>query len=117
MKLDIEQTIKVISSSNSKPVEDSYSIQSVTTGKMDDTAGNSIKAESTREIIEHKYTGLAGSCLINTNYDQGPKVPKKRVTVILNDSESEASSKDLDSDEEDHPSDKRAMKIDRRPTK
>ena len=52
MKLDIEQTIKVISSSNSKPVEESDSIQSVTTKEMDDAAANSIKAESTRELVE-----------------------------------------------------------------
>ena len=83
---------------------------------MNDAAGNSIKAESTREILEQEDAGPAG-CLINTNYDQGPKVPKKRETVILDDSESEASSQGLNSDDKDLQSDKQAMKIDRQPTK
>ena len=83
---------------------------------MNDAVGNSIKAESTREILDQDDAGLAG-CLINLDYDKGPKILKKREPVILDDSESEEYSQDLDSDEDDLPSEKRTTKIDRRPTK
>ena len=77
---------------------------------MNDAVGNSIKAESTREILDQDDAGLAG-CLINLDYDKGPKILKKREPVILDDSESEEYSQDLDSDEDDLPSEKRTTKV------
>ena len=116
MKLDIEQTIRTISSSSAKPVEENDSIKSVTSNEMKEAAGNSIKPESTREIVDQDDTGLAG-CLINLDYDKGPNVPKKGKTVVLSDSESEASSQGLDSDGEVRPTEQWARNIDRRPSK
>ena len=53
MKLDIEKTIKVISSSSTKPVEASDSIETVTTKEMDDA--------------EDKYHVDKGHLKINNN--------------------------------------------------
>ena len=117
MKLEIEQTIRVISKSTSKPIiKESDDIESITSNEMKEVEGNSIQAESTNEMFKEDDTGIA-NCLINLDFDEGPKVPEKRDPVILDDSEIEDSSQDLDSDEEDLRSGKLRTSIDHRPTK
>ena len=116
MTMDLENTISLISSSTKKPSYDSDSIESVTTKEINDAAADLIYNESTREITNTKDACLS-SCLINTDYDKGPKCPRKGETISLCESRSNKSSKDIDSDEEDHPDDKWASKHDQRPTK
>ena len=113
---DIEKTISAISNSTSKTVKEPDEIESVTSTEMKEAEGNSIKAESTSEMIREDDTGLA-SCLINLDFDKGPNVPRKGEPVILDDIESEDSSQDIESDEEDLRSGKRKTSIDRRSTK
>ena len=105
MTMDLENTISLISSSTKKPSYDSDSIESVTTKEINDAAADLIYNESTREITNTKDACLS-SCLINTDYDKGPKCPRKGETISLCESRSNKSSKDIDSDEEDHPDDK-----------
>ena len=116
MRLEIEQIIKVISSSTSKSVKVTDDIVSVSSKEMKEAEGNSIQVESTSEMVNEDDTGGIANCLINVNFDKGPKVPRKR-DPIVDDSESEDSSQDIDSDEEDIRSDKRKTSIDRRQTK
>ena len=118
MKLEIEQTIRVICSlSTSKSAKETDDIVSVSSKEMKEAEGNSIQAESTTEMVNEDDTGLA-SCLINLDFDKGPtNVPRKREPVVLDDSEREESSQALDSDEDNLRSDKQKMNIDRRPTK
>ena len=117
MKEEIEQTIRVISKSKSKPLKEQDEIESVTEKEMKEAEGNSIQMESTSEMVKEDDRGIA-NCLINVDFDKGPNVPRKeRNPIVLDEIESEESSQDLDSDEEDLRSDKRKTSIDRRQTK